>query len=211
MRSQVRDKARDLALRWLPFKELAEELRELLRVYRCGSFSRVPGEGSVEVAVVLGAQVLPGERASRTLEARARHAARLYAEGRVALIIATGGLGEHPPSEAEIMARILLEHGVSEGAILREDRALSTWDSARLVAKMARGLGIEGVLVVTDPLHCIRTVAAFERAGLLAWGEPVYSSPMWREKWKRRGQLVREIGALVWYRIRYGVGSRSRP
>ena len=192
-------------MRWLPFKELAEDLWELLRVYSGGSFSRAPGEGSVEVAVVLGAQVLPGERASRTLEARARHAARLYAEGRVALIIATGGLGEHPPSEAEIMARILLEHGVSEDAILREDRALSTWDSARLVAKMARGLGIEGVLVVTDPLHCVRTVAAFERAGLLAWGEPAYSSPMWRKKWKRRGQLLREIGALVWYGIRYGV------
>ena len=193
-------------MRWLPFKDLAEELRELLHVYRGGSFSRVPGEGSVEVAVVLGAQVLPGERASRTLEARALHAARLYEEGRVGLIIATGGLGEHPPSEAEIIARILLEHGVSEDAILREDRALSTWDSARLVAKMARGLGIEGVLVVTDPLHCVRTVAAFERAGLVAWGEPVYSSPIWRKKWKRRGQLAREIGALVWYKIRYGVG-----
>jgi uncharacterized SAM-binding protein YcdF (DUF218 family) len=190
-------------LRWPPFKELAEDLRELLHVYRSGSFSRVPGEGSVKVAVVLGAQVLPGERASRTLEARVRHAARLYAEGRVALIIATGGLGEHPPSEAEVMARILLEHGVPEDAILREDQALSTWDSARLVTKMARGLGIQGVLVVTDPLHCVRTVAAFERAGLSAWGEPVYSSPMWRKKWNRRGQLVREIGALVWYKIRF--------
>ncbi len=189
-------------MRRLPLKELLKYLRELLRVYGGGSFSRTPGEGSVEVAVVLGAQVLPGERASRTLEARVRHAARLYAEGRVDLIIATGGLGEHPPSEAEIMARILLEHGVPEDAILREDRALSTWDSARLVAKMARGLGIEGVLVVTDPLHCVRTVAAFERAGLPAWGEPVYGSPMWRKKWNRRGQLVREIGALVWYKIR---------
>jgi uncharacterized SAM-binding protein YcdF (DUF218 family) len=192
-------------LRRLPFKELVEDLRELLRVYRGGAFSRVRGEGLVKVAVVLGAQVLPGGRASRTLEARVRHAARLYAEGRVALIIATGGLGEHPPSEAEIMARILLEHGVPEDAILREDRALSTWDSARLVAKMARRLGIEDVLVVTDPLHCVRSVAAFERAGLLAWEEPVYSSPMWRKKWNRRGQLVREIGALVWYKIKYGV------
>ena len=173
-------------MRRLPFNELVEDLRELLRVYRGGAFSRVPGEGSVKVVVVLGAQVLPGERASRTLEARVRHAASLYAEGRVALIIATGGLGEYPPSEAEIMARILLEYGVSEDAILREDRALSTWDSARLVAKLARRLGIESVLVVTDPLHCVRTVAAFGRAGLLAWGEPVYSSPMWLKKWKRR-------------------------
>jgi hypothetical protein len=39
--------------------------------------------------------------------------------------------------------------------------------------------------------------------------EPVYSSPMWRKKWSRRGQFVRESGALVWYRIRHGVGPLS--
>jgi uncharacterized SAM-binding protein YcdF (DUF218 family) len=192
---------------------LLEDLRTLLNVYRGGPLSRAPDEGYLftEVAVVLGAQVLPGERASRTLEARVRHAARLYAEGRVRLILPTGGLGEHPPSEAEVMARILQRQGVPENAILLEDLALNTWDSARLVAKLARGLGIARVLVVTDPLHCVRAVAAFREAGLIARAEPVYSSPMWREKWSRRGQLVREIGALVWYRTRHGVGSRSRP
>ncbi len=166
----------------------------------------MPGEG--KVAVVLGTQVLSGGRPSRTLEARVRHAARLYREGKVGLIVPTGGLGEHPPSEAEVMARILREEGVPEDAVILEDRALNTWDSARLVAGMAEKLG---VLVVTDPLHCVRTVAAFEKAGLGAWAEPVYSSPMWRGRWMRRGQLAREIGALIWYRIRYGVGSRSRP
>ena len=200
-------------MRWPSLEGLTGEVREVLRVYRGGPLFRAPGEERepVKVAVVLGAQILRGGRASRTLEARVRHAARLYDEGRVGLIIVTGGLGEHPPAEAEIMARILLEQGVPEDAILNEDRALNTWDSARLVTQMARGLGVDEVLVVTDPLHCVRTGASFERAGLLAWGEPVYGSPMWREKWKRRGQLVREIGALVWYRIRYGVGSRSRP
>src|SRR3712207_6326260 len=156
--------------------------------------------------VCWGGGVPPATGASGPAGAGLTRPPRLYAEGRVDLIMATGGLGEHPPSEAEIMARILLEHGVSEDAILREDRALSTWDSARIVAKMARGLGVESVLVVTDPLHCVRTVAAFEQAGLPARGEHVYGSPMWRKKWKRRGQLVREIGALVWYKIRYGVG-----
>ncbi len=191
---------------------LAEHLRELLAMYR-GAWPRIPdeGPGSTRVAVVLGTQVLSGGRPSRALEARVRYAARLYAEGRVELLIPTGGLGEHPPPEAEVMARVLREEGVAEEAVLPEDRALNTWDSARLVAEMADKLGVGGVLVVTDPLHCVRTVAAFERAGLRARAEPVYSSPMWRGRWLRRGQLVREIGALVWYRIRYGVGSRSRP
>ena len=172
---------------------------------------RMSGGGSERVAVVLGTQVLAGGRPSRTLEARVRHAFRLYAEGEVSLIIPTGGLGNHPPSEAEVMARILREEGVPEEDLLLEDRALNTWDSARLVARMAEKIGVGSVLVVTDPLHCVRTVAAFEKAGLGAWAEPGYSSPRWRGRWMRLGQLVREIGALFWYRIRYRVGSRSRP
>ena len=188
-------------------------LRALLGVYRGATLPRIPDEepGPTRVAVVLGTQVLPGGRPSRTLEARVRRAARLYAEGEAGLLIPTGGLGEHPPSEAEVMAGILREEGVPEDAVLLEDRALNTWDSARLVARMARKLGVESVVVVTDPLHCVRTVAAFEKTGLMTWAEPVYSSPMWRGKWLRRGLLAREMGALAWYRIRYGIGSRCRP
>lgn len=193
-------------------RQISEDLRELLRVYRGGSLPRISSRGAEtpRVAVVLGAQVLPGGRPSGTLDARVRHAARLYAEGRVELLIPTGGLGERPPSEAEVMARILRAEGVPDAVMLLEDRALNTWDSALLVSKMARRLGIDGVLVVTDPLHCVRTVAAFEEAGLEAWPEPAYSSPMWRKRWSRAGQLAREMGALVWYRTRHGVGARSR-
>ena len=187
---------------------LTQQLATLFDVYRGKTFPLMLEEGSepTSVAVVLGTQVLSGGRPSRTLEARVRHAARLFKEGRVSLLIPTGGLGDHPPSEAKVMARILREEGVPEDAVLLEDRALNTWDSAGLVARMAEKLGVSSVVVVTDPLHCVRTVAAFRKAGLKAWAEPVYSSPMWRGKWLRRGQLVREIGALAWYRIRYRVG-----
>ena len=186
------------------------ELLALLGVYRGGTLPAAPDE-QIEVAVVLGTEVLPGGGPSRTLEARVHHAARLYAQGRVRLLVPTGGLGKHPPPEAEVMAQVLRKEGVPEVAVVLEDRALNTWDSARLVASMVEKLGVAGVLVVTDPLHCVRTVAAFERAGLQAWAEPAYDSPMWSRGWLRGGQLVREMGALVWYRIRYGVGSRSRP
>jgi uncharacterized SAM-binding protein YcdF (DUF218 family) len=187
---------------------LTQQLATLFDVYRGKTFPIMLEEGteSTSVAVVLGTQVLSGGRPSRTLEARVRHAVRLYREGRVSLLIPTGGLGDHPPSEAKVMARILREEGVPEDAVLLEDRALNTWDSAGLVARMGEKLGVSSVVVVTDPLHCVRTVAAFRKAGLKAWAEPVYSSPMWRGKWLRRGQLIREIGALAWYRIRYRVG-----
>jgi vancomycin permeability regulator SanA len=189
------------------------ELLELLKVYRGRPLSQASGDGGERprVAVVLGAQVLRGGRPSPTLEARTRHAGELYARGGVDLLIPTGGEGEHPPGEAVVMSSILREMIVPEAVILREDTAGSTWESALRVAEIAHDRGVGEVLVVTDPLHCVRTVAAFGRAGLLASAEPVYSSPMWRKKWSRRGQFMRESGALVWYRIRYGVGARSLP
>lgn len=185
-------------------------LCELLAVYRLGN-SPGKGPGGERVAVVLGTQVLEGGRPSRTLEARVRHAARMYAQGEVDRLVVTGGLGEHPPAEAEMMARILRAEGVPGRAVLTEEKAESTWDSARFVAKILAREKIGRVLVVTDPLHCVRAVAAFERVGVIARPEPVYSSPMWRDPRSRRGQFFRESGALVWYGVRYGVGTRSRP
>jgi vancomycin permeability regulator SanA len=195
----------------LPFSGgVVGELRRLLGVYLGGERVPVAEEERPRYAVVLGTQVLPGGKPSRTLDARVRHAARLYAAGRVDRVLVTGGVGKHPPSEAEVMASVLRQEGVPGEAIQTEDEAESTWDSARLVAAIAATEGVAEVLVVTDPLHCVRTVAAFRRAGLIAWAEPVYSSPMWRVPWLRRGQFLRESGALVWYRVRYGVGARSR-
>ena len=186
------------------------ELCRLLGVFFGGERASEAGEGRPRYAVVLGTQVLPGGRPSRTLDARVRHAARLHAAGRVDKILVTGGVGKHPPSEAEVMARVLRGEGVPAEAIRLEDEAESTWDSARLVAPLLGREGVAEVLAVTDPLHCIRAVAAFRKAGLMAWAEPVYSSPMWRIPWLRRGKLLRERVALVWYRVRPGVGARSR-
>jgi vancomycin permeability regulator SanA len=184
------------------------ELGELLRVY-AGRPAR-SGGGRPRVAVILGAQVLRGGRPSRTLEARTRHAGDMFARGEVDLLIPTGGVGEHPPAEADVISWILRRMGVPERAILREGIARSTWESAVRVAQVSRRMGIAEVLVVSDPLHCVRVVSAFERAGLAAVADPVYGSPMWRKKWSRRGQLARESGALVWYWIRYGVGRVPR-
>jgi uncharacterized SAM-binding protein YcdF (DUF218 family) len=193
------------------------ELWALLRLYRGEPvFPEDTLEGAAEAVVVLGTQVLAGGRPSATLLARARHAARLYAGGKVARVIPTGGVGEHPPSEAEVAARVLRESGVPEEDILLEEKAQSTRDSARLVAAMARERGIRSLVLVTDPLHCVRSVGAFRAEGFEAQASPVYSSPMWRMAWLRRGQFLREIGATIWYRMRRGrvrrrAGSRSLP
>jgi uncharacterized SAM-binding protein YcdF (DUF218 family) len=196
---------------------LIGELRTLVRLYRGEPvFPRSDVLGKVDGAVVLGAQVLPGGRPSGTLRARTLHAARLYAGGTVGLLIPTGGVGEHPPSEAEVMARILRQAGVPEKNILLEVEAGSTRESARLVAVIARERGTRSLLLVTDPLHCVRAVEAFRVEGFEAQASPVYSSPTWYRRGMRRGQFVREVGALLWYRMRRGrvkrrAGLRSQP
>jgi len=186
-------------------------LVEVIRIYWWGEFSSGLAGGGAGLALLFGAQVLGVGRASRTLQARVRHAASLYEAGVVDLIIPTGGLGEHGPPEAEVIARILKDAGVPGEALLLENRALSTWDSALRVGGICRERGIERVRLVTDPLHCVRALGAFRWVGLGAWASPAWESPMWRVAWMRRGQLAREMGAMVWYRTRHGVGSRTRP
>ncbi len=184
---------------------------DLIRVYRgqaplsSASLKESPGTG-----VIMGAQVLPGGRPSPALEARTRHGAALYKKGVVNLLVPTGGLGEYPPTEAGLMLGILSGEGVPDKAVLLEEKALNTWDSAVLVTEICRDQEIGAVRIITDPLHCVRTVWAFRKLGLVAIAEPAYNSPMWRKPWSRGSQLFREFGALAWYKIRHGAGLRSR-
>jgi uncharacterized SAM-binding protein YcdF (DUF218 family) len=116
-------------------------------------------------------------------------------------IVVSGGLGEHPPSEAEVMAGILVGEGVPEGKIIREAASHSTRQSAHHVSVLARGLGATGAVLVTDPLHCVRAASAFRAKGLRTYPEPVTGSPMWLEPGERRSQFLREFGAVIWYRL----------
>lgn len=163
-----------------------------------------------KTAVIMGAQVLRGGRPSPALEARVEHAARLYSQRELEFLIPTGGMGEYPPREAVLMMNILRREGVPNESVLLEDKAVNTWDSALRMARIVRERGIGGVRVVTDPLHCVRSVWAFREVGLDAWAEPAYESPIWRKPWSRRGQFWREAVALVWYRARYRARSHSR-
>lgn len=177
---------------------LGEPLAEH-RVARSGG-PRTPGPSAV--AVVLGAQVLRGGRASGTLRARTLHAASLYRSGEVGAVIVTGGVGEHPPSEAEVMAGILRDAGVPGDRIFEERRARSTRESARIVAGMLgepRARHAEDVVLVSDPLHCVRAARAFGAEGIEVRVSPAYGSPQWSDAGKRRAQFLRELGALLWY------------
>lgn len=187
--------------RWVRLHETRADLRALLHVYLgdLSALERRETNRGRTLTVVLGAQVRAGGVPSRTLAARAQHAAGMYARGEAGRLVVSGGVGEHPPSEAEVMAGILTGGGVPETEILREAASNSTRQSAHHVAVLARRMGAEEVALVTDPLHCVRAASAFRAEGLRACPEPVTGSPMWREKGERRAQFLREFGAVIWY------------
>ncbi|MBA2441997.1 MAG: YdcF family protein [Rubrobacter sp.] len=187
------------------------DLSALVRLYRgdASVFRREP-RGPDRVAVVLGAQVLRGGRPSAVLEARSLHAAGMYHRGEAGLLVPSGGVGEHPPSEAAVAAGVLRRAGVPGERILLEDRSGSTLESARRVAGVLREREVTEVVAVTDPLHCVRAVAALREEGIKCVPEPVYSSPAWRVPRMRREQFARELGAVVWYRTRWALVSSAR-
>ena len=71
--------------------------------------------------------------------------------------LVTGGIGEHPPSEAAVMRQCLLELGARDDQVLVEDQAESTRGSAALCAALLRAQDDVGqVLVCTSRYHVPR-------------------------------------------------------
>lgn len=148
--------------------------------------------GAFDAIVVLGCRVNPGGVPSHALARRARHAARLYREGKAPLVIVTGGVGDHGPSEASVAASILEEHGVPRRAILLEDTSTSTWENATH-ARERYGAG--RVLVVTDAFHTLRAERIFE--GVFGEAVAVGSRSPWRSA--RASGAIREVLAVGIY------------
>lgn len=150
-----------------------------------------------DAIVVLGAAVWPGGQPSPALYARTTRAVDLYKRGYASHLVLTGGLGKNPPSEAEVMRRIAVGQGVPPEAIVVEDQAHSTWDSATLVASICRDHGWSRVLVVSDPFHLARSRLVFRDQGLTvstgATRDSYYSAPT------RSLYVLREVTALYAY------------
>ncbi len=142
---------------------------------------------SAAAIVVLGARVLPGGVPSGSLRARVERAVELWREGAAPLLVFTGGVGEHPPSEARVMLGVAAALGVPESACLLEERSRSTWENARHTAALLHARGIDAAIIVSDPFHLFRARQHFRRQGIdatpvaaplegraLRWTERVY-------------------------------------
>ncbi|WP_292025541.1 YdcF family protein [Maritimibacter sp. UBA3975] len=149
-------------------------------------------------AVVMGAAVWPDGVPSPALRRRAETAGRLFLAGQAERIVATGAVGEHPPSEAEASAKILTGMGVPSDRILLENLSTSTLENLvqtrRLLGPRAR------VVIVTDSWHLPRALLTARRLGLDASG--VTTPLRGGNPWRITKAVIREVPALFWYALR---------
>jgi uncharacterized SAM-binding protein YcdF (DUF218 family) len=208
MRSARHDAVRH-RLPWFRPRRIAGAGAAGLTLWVLGAFAldaygrRELGPGTYDAIVVAGCKVDPGGEPSPTLRRRVRRAVELYREGRAPLLVFTGGVGDHPPAEAEVAARVAVGMGVAPAAIVREDRSTTTEENARFSAAVVPP-SVRRVLVVSDTYHVLRCEWLFGRHYDEARGTGSVPGP-----WVRVRYALREVGALAIEAVR-GVVSAPR-
>ncbi len=133
-------------------------------------------ETGAEAIVILGAAVYRhaveyGETTVGTNSMkRCRYGAWLHRRTGLPIYV-SGGRGEYAPGPAMVR---FLEDELGVPVAVLESESRNTWENAAKTAPLLREAGIERVFLVTDAWHMPRSVAAFERTGLVVVPAPTY-------------------------------------
>ena len=159
-----------------------------------------PPRQTPRVALILGAAVW-ADGPSPTLARRARRGADLWLAQEVTHLIACGGLGRFPPTEAAMIARLLQEAGVPPEAILLEDRSTTTRTNIAFALPLLAQLQTDRVILVTDLWHGPRARLVARRLGLRARS---VATPLRGTHPLRQARMaLREVLGFLWHWISY--------
>lgn len=148
----------------------------------------VPEKGA-DYLIVLGAQVR-GTKVSRALKQRLDRAAEYLAENEETFVIVSGGQGNGEDiSEAEAMAEYLIETGIDEARILKEDRSVNTVQNIRFSRKLIEE-ETPLIGVVSNDFHVFRAVHIAKAQGISAFGVPAPTELFMRPHYMAREALA---------------------
>jgi len=157
--------------------------------------------GPADVIIVLGSAVWPNEQPSPSLRARTERAIELYRDGYASHLILSGGLGRHPPEEAEVMRRLAVEAGIPDEVLVLDEEARSTRESLVRGREIMQQGGWDTAIIVSDPFHMKRSLLMAEDIGITAYGSPALDSPTYSIPARRFYYTSREVVALWWYLV----------
>lgn len=144
------------------------------------------------VALVLGAGLNADGTPNGFLAARLDLARRLYALGKVKVLLVSGDNSRPDYDEPDAMRSWLITHGVPAGKVVRDYAGFDTYDSC---ARAIRIFGVRRAIVVTQSFHLPRAVALCRHVGIDATGVGDDSVRVAPFDWWRGS--VREWGAAV--------------
>jgi uncharacterized SAM-binding protein YcdF (DUF218 family) len=123
----------------------------------------MPKHGTADVAIVLGCPALPDGSASLCEMCRVFSAVEQWQAGNARNFIFTGGAAHSPHVEADVMADQAVARGIPAEHVLREGRALTTWQNLRFSTRLAHERGWKTVLIIStaDHLPRARRIAQF--------------------------------------------------
>jgi len=150
------------------------------------------------IIVIFGAAVRPDGTPSQTLRHRVVAAARFARRFDRPLFIPTGAKGRFGDSEATVMARLLIQAGFPETAILKEETGTDTVSSVRAVARLLRRpvQRRSPVYACTSAYHLPRCLLLLLLAGIAAKRCPPPPVPAASSHWLRWYWRLRETPAL---------------
>lgn len=148
-----------------------------------------------DVAIVLGTG-LQNDQPTLRLQKRLDAAVYFHSRNPDAFIVTSGGLGRGEQfTEAYVMARYLVQQGVSAHLIIQEGGSHSTYQNMRLSAEILeeKFADVPQVVVITNDFHIYRGVRFARIAGMpnptsLHANTPLLNLPQ---------ALVREVAAIV--------------
>lgn len=151
-----------------------------------------------DVIVVLGAAQFNG-RPSEALEARLIEAKRIFSLGLAPSIITVGaGAPGDRTTEAASSKSWLVSHGVAASAVTAIAKGRDTLVSTQsYIAEMKRR-GIQDVIIVTDPYHCLRAITMANDLGATSTCSPVRTGA-YSLAHLNLHYLFRETGAYLAY------------
>ena len=162
--------------------------------------ARIRPKDGADVVVVLGAAVI-GDNPSPVLEERLGQALLLFREGAASKIILTGTRSqEGNVSEAMAGRNYLAARGVPAEAIALDESSRTTRENLAGAKRLMAELEARRALVVSDPLHMLRSRMMWEHLGIEARGAPTPFS-RYRSFGSRARFLFRELIFLHGYGV----------
>lgn len=126
--------------------------------------------------IVLGAKVRPDGNLSNTLRKRCDAALLAWQDGIADTIILCGGKGrDEPMAEADAMHAYLLQRGVPENALVKENQSKNTEENIWRAQMIMKPSGWQTAAIVTSDYHMQRALLLAKSYRIRAHGIPCAS------------------------------------